>query len=181
VNWLDIVLLVVLLLSLIRSFRKGFIREVVGLGATLLGLLCGMWFYGSAGAFIEPYVHSAKTANLIGFLLVFLLVIGLGAIVGWSIARVIRSIGLSFLDRSMGAAVGLARGLLICVTLLIAFTAYGPRATGGSVPAAVLNSQIAPWVLRASDYGVSMAPMELKQTFRGYYAEVKSLLKHSNF
>jgi membrane protein required for colicin V production len=181
VNWLDYVFLFVLFVSVYKSFRKGFIREVIGLGATILGLLCGMWFYGTAGAYLEPTVHSERTANLLGFILVFVLVIGLGVIVGRSIAGVVRSIGLSFVDRFMGAVVGLVRGLVVCIALLIAFTSYGPRQKSGSLPGAVLNSQIAPWILRASDYGVSLAPMELKRTFRGYYAEVKGVLKQSKF
>jgi len=39
----------------------------------------------------------------------------------------------------------------------------------------VIHSQIAPWLLEASRYGVAIAPMELKQSFRKYYGQIQEL------
>ncbi|MCU1327301.1 MAG: Colicin production protein [Bryobacterales bacterium] len=180
-NWLDILFTVVLLYAIYRSFRKGFVREIVGLASTILALLCSMWFHGIAGAYLEPLVHSEKTANLLGYIVVFLVVMTVGTLAGWIIARFIQTIGLSFVDRFMGAMVGLVRGLVVCIALLIGFTAYGPHLKSRTAPDAVLNSQIAPWLMKASDYGVAMAPMELKRAFREYYGEVKGMLRQAKF
>ncbi len=69
-NWLDIVVIAVLAFSTVQSFRKGFSREIVGLAASLFALVLAMWFYGLAGSYVQPYVGSTTTANLIGFALV---------------------------------------------------------------------------------------------------------------
>jgi membrane protein required for colicin V production len=175
-NWLDFLLLAILLFSMVMSARKGFSREIVGLAAACLALVLGMWFYGMAGSFLLPYVSSARIANLIGFLLVVFAVMLLGGIVGWTISRFLRTIGLSFFDRLLGAAFGLVRGLLIAIALLTAYLAFGPEVDSKTVSSSVLHSRIAPYVLDASHLVVAIAPMELKASFAKQYTQVKSLL-----
>ena len=176
-NWLDVVLLVILGYTTIRSLFRGFTREIVGLAASLLALLMGMWFYGYAGSFVAPYVASPRIASLLGFFMVVVTVLMTGSLVSWIISRFLRTIGLSFLDRLAGGVFGLVKGVLISVALLTAFMAFGPHAETGAAPPAVLNSRIAPYVLEASHFFVAVAPMELKKNFQKYYSQVKNALK----
>lgn len=175
-NWLDFLLIAILLCSVIMSARKGFSREIIGLAAALFALVLGMWFYGLAGSFVLPYVNSPRVANLIGFLVVVLAVLLCGGIIGWIVNRFLRTIGLSFFDRLLGAGFGLVRGLLIAMALLTGFMAFGPD----SVSSPVVHSRIAPWVLGASHAFVAIAPMELKSSFRKQYAQVKSALEKNS-
>jgi len=177
VNWLDYVFLAILLFSTVMSARKGFSREIIGLTAALFALVLGMWFYGLAGSFLLPYVSSARVANLAGFLLVVFAVLVLGWMLGWIVNRFLRTIGLSFFDRLLGAAFGFARGLLIAIALLTAYMAFGPQVDSKTVSASVLNSRIAPYVLDASHLFVAIAPMELKSSFQKQYSQVKLLLE----
>lgn len=182
-NWLDYVLLAVLAFSLFHSFRKGFTREIVGLAASLCALVLGMWFYGLAGSYVKPYVGSARVASLLGFCIVVAVVLIAGGVVGWIVSRFLRTIGLSFFDRLLGALFGLVKGLLIAIAFLTAYTAFGPAAEpseGSSVtPQAVLHSRIAPYILEASHVFVAIAPMELKQSFGKQYSEIKATLERT--
>jgi membrane protein required for colicin V production len=173
-NWLDVLLLVFLCASMIMSARKGFSREIIGLAAAFFGLVFGYWFYGTASTLFTPLGLSQRAANLAGFLTVFLGTVILGAMLGWLVNRFLRTIGLSFFDRLLGAVFGLARGVLIAMAVLTALLAFGPLIEAGTTPSAVLNSRIAPYVLEASRLFVSIAPMELKATFRKQYTQVKS-------
>jgi len=176
VNWLDYVLIAVLLFSVVMSARKGFSREIIGLVSALLALVLGMWFYGLAGSIFLSYV-SARVANLLGFLLVVIAVLLCGALLGWIVNRFLRTVGLSFFDRLLGAAFGLVRGLLVVVTLLTAYMAFGPEVDSKTVSSSVVHSRIVPYVLDASHMFVSIAPMELKSTFRKQSDLVKSVLE----
>jgi len=181
-NWLDYLLIAILLVSVLMSARKGFSREIIGLAAALFALVLGMWFYGLAGSYLIPWVSSPRVANLLGFFLVVFAVLILGAMLGWIVSRFLRTVGLSFFDRLLGAGFGLARGLLLTIALLTAYMAFGPQfdskvAPAGSVHRAMLNSRIAPYVLYASHLFVAIAPMELKSSFLQQYTQVKSLLK----
>jgi membrane protein required for colicin V production len=175
VNWLDYLLLAILLFSAVRSFRRGFSREVIGLAATFLAFVLALWFYRLAGSLVSPYVSSIRTANMIGFFMVVISVLTLGAFAGWMVNRLVRTVGLSFFDRMLGAAFGLVRGILISMALLTAWMAFGSQTTAGAGSGAVVNSRIAPYVLSASRLFVAVAPMDLKQSFRRYYSQLRAI------
>ena len=143
-NWLDVVLIVVLSFSAIHSLRRGFSREVVGLAASLAALVLGMWFYGLAGSIVAPYVGSPRTADLLGFAMVVIAVLLVGALFGWIVSRFIRTSDFPFSTACWGPRLALLKGLLITVTILTAFMAFGPRKENDSAPAAVVHSRIAP-------------------------------------
>jgi membrane protein required for colicin V production len=173
-NWLDVVILIVLAFSTIRSFRRGFTREVIALAAAVFSLVLGMWFYGLAGSFLIPYVDSVRVANLLGFIVVVIAVLLLGSLTSWIVNRFLSTVGLTFFDRLLGAAFGFVRGLLLLTAALTAFIAFGPHVGTDKTPSAVVNSKLAPYVLEASRVSVAIAPMDLKQSFRRYYARVQS-------
>ena len=179
-NWLDYLLLAILLFSAVMSARRGFSREIIGLAATVLALVLGMWFYGIAGSYIAPYTRSPQLANFLGFMFVCAVVLLAGAMLGWIVKRFIRTIGLSFFDRLLGAAFGVLRGLLIAMILLTALMAFTPYLESESASSAVVHSRIAPFVLDASHFVVAMAPMELKSGFQERYASLKSTLEKKN-
>jgi membrane protein required for colicin V production len=170
-NWLDAVLLLILVMSVLTSFRKGLSREVIGLVAVIVALIFGIWFYGSAGSLVLPYVSSPAVANLAGFFLVFFGVMLLGGIVSHVVGRFLRVTGLSIVDHALGAAFGLVRGTLVAVALIMGIMAFSP---GDQPPESVVNSRVAPYAVDAARFFVSMAPHELKEGYRRTYAQVKA-------
>lgn len=176
-NWLDYVIAFLLALGVYRSTRRGFSREVIGLAATIIGIVLAMWFYGVAGSLLSPWISSPQIANMVGFLLVLMAVILIGAVIGWIIHRFLKTVGLSFVDHLLGALFGLARGIVILIALLVAWVSFGAQGEGRAIPAAVVHSRIAPYILEAGGFMVAAAPMELKQTFRKQYTQVDSVLK----
>ena len=173
-NWLDILLILVLLLSTLSAARKGFSREVIGIGAALLGLICGIWFYGLAGSFLLPYVSSPQVANFLGFFIVFVGFMILGAIVSAIMHRFMKTVGLSWFDRLLGAVFGLVRGTLLAMAVITALVAFAPAVAIDSVPASVAQSRIAPYVVTGSNFVIAIAPRELKDSFHTHYAQLKS-------
>jgi len=171
-NWLDVVLLLILLGSVVTSFSTGLAREVVGLISMIAALVLAIWFYGTAGSFLQPYVSSPGIANFCGFLLVFGGVLLLGAIVGRLLGRAMKAAGLSFVDRLLGAGFGLVRGALISVAIVLALLAFTP---GKSPPNSVVHSRVAPYVIDAARVCAAVAPHELKDGFRKSYEQVMTI------
>jgi membrane protein required for colicin V production len=170
VSWLDIVLLVVAAWSVVIALARGFSREVIGLIAAVAGFLGGLWFYGPAGAFLEPYVSSPAIAHLCGFLIVFFGVILLGALLGYLLGKMIKWAGLSWFDRLLGAGFGLVRAVVIAIALVMAITAFTP---GNDPPQAVVHSRLAPYVIDTAHVLSGLAPLELEQEFQKRYAQIK--------
>ena len=170
-NWLDVVLLLILASSIVTSFRKGFTRELIGLASVVLGLLLGSWFYGSAGALVEPYVSSPAAAHFAGFFLVFFAVVLLGSLLSFVLGKFLKVTGLSLFDHVLGAGFGLVRGGLIAVALLMGIMAFS---RSGKPPESVVNSRMAPYVAQGARAFAALAPHELKEGFHKSYAEARA-------
>jgi membrane protein required for colicin V production len=168
-NWLDFVLLLILGLSAVGGIAKGFARLVIGLLATVAGFLCGLWFYGSAAGFILPYVSHKGVANFIGFFLIFLGVVLLGALIGKLLGLLLKWAGLSWLNRLMGGVFGLLRGLVFAIALVLALLAFSPNPP----PRSVINSRIAPYVIDAAHFCANLAPREVREGAMRSYEKVK--------
>jgi membrane protein required for colicin V production len=169
-NWLDIVLAIILAVSVARSFRKGLSREVIGLVSVVLALVLGIRFYGIVAAYLLPHVSSPAAANFAGFFVVFCGVMLLGGLLSFTVGKFLRVTGLSIVDHALGAAFGLARGIVVAIALIVGMMAFS---SGDSPPPAVVDSRLAPDVVGAARFFASMAPPELKEGFRKSYAEVE--------
>jgi membrane protein required for colicin V production len=173
-NWLDVVLALILVASIVTSFRKGLSREVIGLVAVCLALILGIWLYGLAGSYLAPYLSSRPMANFAGFAIVFCGVLVAGGIVNLVVGKFLRITGLSIFDHLLGAGFGILRGILISVALVTGIMAFS---TGDQPPASVVHSHLAPYVMGASRMVAAIAPYEVKEGFRKAYARVKSAWK----
>src|SRR4051794_33423200 len=105
-NWLDAILAIALLFCLINGFRRGLSRQIIGLITGLVALLLGIWFYGTAGGWLLPYVSSPVLAKAAGFVLVFCGVMAVGSAAGYVTGRFLKVSGLSWFDHVLGAGFG---------------------------------------------------------------------------
>ena len=131
-NWLDVVLLLLIGLSVFGSFKKGLSRQVIHLAAVVLGILLGAWFYGRVAEYLEPHVSSPMAAKLGGFLMVFFAVVLLGAIVSSIVGKFLRVTGLSIVDHLLGAGFGLLRGLLVAVQVISYSSSTASNSSAGA-------------------------------------------------
>lgn len=169
-NWLDVLLLLIIVVSIIGSFRKGFSRQVIHLAAVIAGILLGAWFYGRVAEYLQPHMNSPTGAKLGGFFVIFVAVLIFGGIVSAIVGRFLRVTGLSFVDHFLGAVFGLLQGALISVALLMGVMAFSKD---GKPPRAVEESRVAPYVSQAARVFAAMAPNELKEGFHKSYAQAK--------
>jgi membrane protein required for colicin V production len=169
-NWLDVVLGLILIVSVIAAFRNGLTREIIRLAAVVVGFVLGLWFYGWAGGFLEPHLKSRQAAHFAGFAIVFCGVLLVGALLGFVLGKFLRVTGLSFFDHLLGAVFGVLRAALIAVVLVTGLMAFSH---GDAPPAAVAQSHLAPYLVGAADVAAEMAPHEFKEGFRKAYGQVK--------
>jgi membrane protein required for colicin V production len=172
-NWLDWVLGLTLAFTIFRGAMRGFTDQVIGLAASLIGLMLGIWFYGTAGSIYEPYVSSKGIASFLGFLTVFFGILLLGTLVSFAVRRVLKATGIRWTDRVLGGAFGAVKGLLISLAIVTVFVAFAPGVRPGEAPKAVAESAVTPYVIDASNLLIAAAPRELKDAFRGHYESVK--------
>lgn len=170
-NWLDLLLAIILISSILAGFMKGFARVGIGFAAAVLGVVFGLWFYGIAASFVSPHLTSKMASNVIGFFTVFFLVVLAGALLGRLLALMFKWTGLTWLDRLLGASFGALRGVIVAVAIIAALMSFSVDPP----PQAVVDSEIAPYVIEAADVLVAVAPRELKIAFERSYEQVKKV------
>ena len=161
-NWIDLVLIMVLGLSVITGLAAGFARVGIGFIAAILGIFIGFWSYGVVGAYVLDYVSSRQMANLIGFFVIFFGVVILGAIVGRVLARFMKWAGLSWFDRLLGGAFGVVRGFIVCAAIATVLLAFAPSPP----PRSVVDSKLLPYVVDVAGVLAAMTPHDIKDAFR---------------
>ena len=168
-NWLDFVFVIFLVVFAFQGLAEGFSRLIVGLVATIAGLLIASWCYAVPAAWLVPYVSSKAIANVLGFVLIFVLIQILGGVIGLILSKLFKWTGLGWLDRLLGFAFGAVKAVIVGIVLVLILTAFPIK----PVPDSVSHSQVAPYLIDGAHALTYMAPHELRQSFRETYDRIR--------
>ena len=170
-NWLDILLGIIIICSAVAGLRAGFTRVVIGLLATVVGLLAGFWCYRLVGEQLSPWISRPAVANAVGFFLIFFGVALLGSIVAALLSRMLRWVGLSWFNYLLGGVAGFARGALVVAVLANILVAFAPS----PVPSYLRNSRVLPYADGVASVLVQFAPRQLKDSFSQQMENLKQI------
>lgn len=124
----DIIVLVLLLISAAAGFWRGAVHEVVSLLALVVAAAVAVLALHRTAPIAQHVLHPGWLATGAALILVFILVYGVVRAAGAIIARQVRETDfLGALDRSLGLAVGLLRGLFVLGALDLMFNAATPK------------------------------------------------------
>jgi membrane protein required for colicin V production len=169
VNFLDFLLIVIVGYSVVTGGLAGFARVGIGFAATVVGVLCGFWFYGIPGRFLNDYLQSETASNLLGFFIVFSAVVLAGGLLGRLLSSVFKWAGLSWLDRLMGAGFGFVRGTFLAVAIVTVITAFAPNPP----PRFIVESRIMPYATAAGNVFAAVAPHDLNEAYHASVVKLK--------
>ena len=173
-NLLDVIVAVVLIVSIVLAFRKGFVKELLGLGSLVVGFLLGAWFYRSAAEPFKGVVKSENIALFLGFSVVFLGTLLVGVLVIWVAQRLLKFAKIQWFDQLLGAAFGFIRGWVLGSIFFLALTSFNLQSDR------VKSSQLAPYFLPGARVIAVLVPYDLKARFLvGYGAVEKWWREHS--
>jgi len=127
-NWLDWLIIGILLFSTFIGLYRGFSREALSLVTLVFAVWLSLQYSPVAGAYLESSITSDSLRNIIAFGLVFVLGLVIGAVVSSIIGKIINVSGLWGFDKILGVIFGFARGVLIVVVLLVGLNVVGVSA-----------------------------------------------------
>ena len=97
-TFIDWVVLLLLLVSVVLAATKGFVRELIGMGSLILAFLFAAWFYPSAAAPFKDVVKTENIALFCGFSIVFLGTLVLGILVAGVVSKFVKAARLQWFD-----------------------------------------------------------------------------------
>jgi membrane protein required for colicin V production len=119
-NYLDIIVAIILFLFGFKGFRKGFIIEVVTLLAFGVGIYGAMHFSDFTAMHLQDFMEiNPKYLNTVAFILTFILLVVLVNVIGQLVSNAVKAMNLGFFNKLGGFLLGVAKGLLLCSTLVL--------------------------------------------------------------
>lgn len=157
-NILDLALMALLCFFLVRGVVRGFVRETMGLVGVVAAIVISALFYQELAALLERLTKvQGQWWPAVAFGLILVLVLGLSSYLGAALSRLILSGPLSLFDRTLGAGLGLAKGVLVTYLLLNLMLLALPF----QAPDSVRRSIVAPYVVQAGRAIVDLLPDDL--------------------
>jgi membrane protein required for colicin V production len=127
ITLLDILLLVVMLVSGLLAMIRGFMREILSIGAWGVAALATLWAYAKVLPIAKGYFASDMVAAGVTVGGVFLLTLLIVSIITVRISDMVLDSRVGALDRTLGFLFGLGRGLVIVVVAFLFFAWLVPE------------------------------------------------------
>jgi membrane protein required for colicin V production len=173
-NILDWIVLVILISSIVLSAMKGFVRELLGMVFLVAAIILGSWFYAAVATPLKDVVKTENIALFLGFAIVFLGTLLVGAAIIWIVRKLIKFAQIQWFDRVLGAAFGFIRGWILGAIVFLALTSFDLQAER------VKSSRLAPYFLPGARIIALATPRDLKARFTdGYDAIERWWREHS--
>ena len=158
-TWVDLAVIGVLLVSALLAFMRGFVSEVLAIGAWVGAGLAALW----AGPLARPqieiwmdlWVKLPALVTPVSFGVVFLVVLIVLLILSRWIGELVRNSMLNGLDRSLGLVFGLLRGVVL---VICAYIGTGMLIPMDKWPAAVLDARLLGFVYGGASVIVKALP-----------------------
>nr|WP_231402916.1 CvpA family protein [Caenimonas aquaedulcis] len=116
---MDWVIVGVLALSLLVGAWRGLVHEVLSLVSWIAAFVLAQWLAPEAAKWLPMSDSAEPVRYAAGFVVVFIAVLVAGALLAWVTKKLIEAVGLRPVDRTLGAAFGLARGAVLVLALAV--------------------------------------------------------------
>ena len=168
-NWVDIIIVIVLAVGLGKGLANGFVRGIFGIAALVLGIVIAAGNYEQVTEVLFSRLQiGAQGQAILGFLLVFAIVMILVTVVGRIIAKALKLASLGWMDRLAGGILGLVMACLFTGVLLLLVVMAGLQSNTG-----VARSVVAPSVIGVMDTIVVYAPDVAREMIDEHYVKLR--------
>ncbi|GAN67871.1 CvpA family protein [Acetobacter orleanensis] len=117
---IDSIALVIVGLSALHGFWRGFTRQALGLGGWILAILLACRFYPLLIPWTQPYLFNHLAAGAAAFAILLIGLLIAVSLLSSIIVRLVHLTALSGLDRTLGCGFGVIRGGLLVVLIFLA-------------------------------------------------------------
>ena len=158
-NWVDIGVVAVIVLSAVFAFARGFVREAFSVIAWVGAAAITLYGFGWAYDRLDPYIRNPLLSQVVagfGLFVVSLIVLTMATGI---LARMVTATAFSPIDRTLGFVFGLVRGVfLVCLAYLLVAMALPPT----DWPPWLRDAKSGPYLSEGADLLKGFLPESLK-------------------
>lgn len=143
---LDWIFVAVLCISLVVGLWRGLVYEILSVLNWIAAFVLAQWFAPTAAQWLPLTGATEVVRYAVGFVLVFVLSLFAGGLLAFVIRKLVAAVGLRPVDRVLGGAFGLVRGvvILLVLTVVVGMTplvkgGWWQESTGAQVSTVVLQ------------------------------------------
>ncbi len=118
-NWIDIVVVIIITISGVFAFFKGFIREALSILGLIIATILSFRFYRHFSVYLKSIIAAKPLREFVAFIIIFLVLLGIVAVITYLAKIIFKKAGLNFYDRLLGLIFGIIRGLIIAYIFII--------------------------------------------------------------
>ena len=127
-NWIDLIIIVLLILSVVSGFTNGLVKEVASLAGLILGIWGAIKFSSyTAGKLYDWFDMSGQYVGIIAFIVTFCVIVVLIHFVGILADKIVDAVSIGFLNRILGMVFGLFKSVLILSVIFVVLNALDAR------------------------------------------------------
>jgi membrane protein required for colicin V production len=168
----DWVIVAILLISVATAAAEGFFVELFSFGGAVMGFLLAAWNYWRLAPWFEQYVRAPAVANVAGFMTILVLVAVLAGVAGKLARWAMKEVGLRWVDRVLGGAFGLLRGIVVVTAILLAAATFMPQAQW------LERSELGGYFLLTARTASWLAPSDVRHKFQEGLAILRNSRMH---
>jgi membrane protein required for colicin V production len=116
---IDIIIAIAIVISVVVGLIRGFVKEAISIAALLVAIWAALYFGPAVGDVSQSWLSSEELQKWFGRVLVFAVILSIGALLGWVLSKIVRWSALSGMDRFLGSVFGAARGILLVAVAII--------------------------------------------------------------
>lgn len=115
-NFIDIIIIILVLLTAFKGFSRGLIKELI----SLISLIAGVYIASNFSVYIEKHLNynSEEYNTIISFVLVFLIIYLSLKLAGIIIHKFVKIIQLNLINKILGLLFGASKALIIIAFIL---------------------------------------------------------------
>ena len=116
-NWLDIVIIVLIIIPVFIGLKAGLIKTVLSLAGVIVGIiLAGQYHEALAGKL--TFISQANVANIVAFAIILIGVMIVASVLASLLKKVVSAVLLGWVNLLGGAIFGFLLGAIFCGALL---------------------------------------------------------------
>ena len=119
-NYIDFIIIILLVFGVARGFTDGLVRELASLLALILGIWGAIKFSAfTAGRLYDYFDMTGQYVGIIAFLITFIVIVIIIHFIGMIVDRFVDAISLGFLNRILGMVFGIFKTALILSVIFV--------------------------------------------------------------